>query len=1390
MLDKNNFYYPHIISIIFALSILVETESVNERIPLKKIFSYREESLYLDKENPIKFFWYQNNKYNKEDNYDIIVQIKDLIKQINNNCYMYVYTSNIYISNVNNLIQFNEDNDDLIDYKLKFDLNTFNENYSEYSLIDLINENINDSFYPYYYVGFSKGSQINYFKCNFIIFNTLDEIEIIPKQLNTNFYYRYENNYRVNNYIFKIYKQFNIDKYLNLQLLSKDENTLFNINILKIINGNITSQLYSLLNFNKLDYTLELNGTQILYLNLTYIQNMNDIPGRNAFAIFFDFINIDFLNNYQKIPEQSIELNFLSRSILYFYSIIDNKYLDTNYDISNNLFYILKLYSNDNIVINQNYFILEYFITNEIINFNDDNYTFNNDYLNDLINSNIDYFIKLKSFVFDSRFFYKANINKIENLNKLFFLKIYINDNDDKNKLKLKKINIRYLPLILLKEELYNYNKSYIKYYTSSNYLDNFGYYYMPIKYLNKKKILYCPYENTMDILFGEFDITEAIMLPSLDNQKLIIINELNNTLYNGITIITENQNSKYFLQFGEIDGTIYDNLKINNFKSDTNMNKEIILNDNIKELYFFNMYNFNDSVILDINTIYGNVTVEYLSLDTLTDIEKNFYNIFPFNKDLLNNNIKTINDPILIDTSSIEIIRIVNNQYINNINNGNNIIKAFLYINKYKLYSDIEENQLVPLYISSDETFIRYKINLNSLSGEIKYKFFFHHQILLNENNNYNVSILINNNEFFYLTQKYNNMFHIGNISIIRYNQVRIENICHQDLIVWAQIGNLYENEYEILYASEKAFNGVMTTGTIYLFIFDYINIINKEDLGLYPYKFVFNLEKPISNKCNGYYHQSLVKKNSIARNYIFRPNNINSIYYEFKNSGDNISFCDKMSLEELNLILKDKFYLYTLIQQINGYLLVDFHLEYKYDLSDKKNELISFDFDESIYSINYKLAEENKNKYLLFQVLVCERPHDFNVHFFKENSNISFSLNKNNDNDNIETITQENIFGYINIEQINNEENKDSYIGIIRPGKLFVRYLYTNSKVDTSLIKSLQDESKYQYNINIEKKRKVENKDIFSISFDCFLKNTITNYYILTLNDEEDDIINECQFLSYLYKYNNKDKFYSINKNDNRLLSQIYYNKYLSFKDEGTSDRISKEITFESFGNYKVYILAEELENYSLYKLLGVKTYSYIDEGNDETNNEEEKTENEVSFILILLIIVLSLLIIILSAFIIYHYVRKENINQIISFMNLPNKDSANLGKNNMLISFISNRSDSSNNSKNNFFFPILNNSDIESEDGKDKNIIHNDNNISNSINNINNISNNNNNELDLDEEKSEPPPPPITAIPPENMILEMLNEIKKRKDDSKIYDQEKVYTNDGSNSTNQGE
>jgi hypothetical protein len=260
--------------------------------------------------------------------------------------------------------------------------------------------------------------------------------------------------------------------------------------------------------------------------------------------------------------------------------------------------------------------------------------------------------------------------------------------------------------------------------------------------------------------------------------------------------------------------------------------------------------------------------------------------------------------------------------------------------------------------------------------------------------------------------------------------------------------------------------------------------------------------------------------------------------------------------------------------------------------------------------------------------------------------------------------------------------------------------------------------------------------------------------------------------------------------------MLNEIYYKKYLSFKDEGTSDRIFKEITFEAFGNYKVFILAEELENYSLYKLLGAKTYSYINEGNDEIIKEEKKKENEVSFILIALIILLSLLIIILSAFIIYHYMRKENINQIISFMNLPNKDSINLSKNNMLLSIISNKSDNDNCPKNNLFFPILNEIDMEKEEENDKNSFSIINNKNNNFDNNNNDNNNNEDALDdeildIDEDKGRPPPPPITAVPPETRIAQMMNELRTNKsNNNEIYNKENMYTNSGSSSTDNGE
>ena len=1349
MLAKNIYINQRLFYVVYFIHFLIKIKSVNSFISSKKIISYKEESLYLDKDISKKYYFYNNTKYIQENNYDIILQLKNLSKE-NNNAYIYIYTSSEYIPNLEYLIALDEKANEFIGYQFKFQINLLTKNYSEFSL-----NSFNNSFFEYYYIIFMKDNKISFFTGNFIIFNTLDDIEIFPNNFTNKYYYRFENNYKVNNYTFKINNKCLFNNILNIQFLSYNENSLFNIEIYKIINEEEFSQVYLLKNSNIFDYSIEINNTQSIYFNLG--NNNNTISEKSSFSIFFNFL---FNKNIQKIPSISKEFYFLSKKEYYLYSIMENLSYNNITKLNENLFYFLQILCNDDIEKNNNYILVEYLIYNE--SFTKD---INEENLINIINKNMNNFIKMHSY-YDNLVFYKAPINKKDNLNKLLILKISLNDNDTKNKLKLKYINFRFLPLTILTENIYNSNNSYIQYYNDSqNLLDRFGYYYIPINILDKKKLIYCPYENTMNLYFGEFDVTENLKLSLLDNQKIYIINPLNSTLYSGITVVLLNTNNNYFYQFGEINEIILDNLEICNFINGENINKEIKINKNIEELYFFNMYNFNDSFILDINIIYGNVTVEYLSLDILPDSYKNFNNIFPFNKKLLNKYIISVNNPILINSSQVEIIRVINNQYSKN-NEINHPIKNLFYINKYYKYSEMNENNLVPLFISSKEIFTKCKININSQNKVIKYKFLLFNGNPLNEDNDkYNVSININN-ESFYLSIRDNNGIHRGIANIERFNQVTIINNCKKNVLIWGQIGDLNEDDYEIIYASEKSFNSIISTGKIYLFIFDYISIIKKaEKEGLYPYKFIFNLEKPISSRCNGYYRHLLSRDNSKGENFIFTPSKINSIYYEIIQPGNNFSFFNDIYFEEFNNIFNNKsIYLNTLIQQKNGYLKVDFHIEYIYDLSNKKSELVFFNYNDSIYSANYKLDKENKN-YLLFQVLSCGNNKDLDVLFFKENTNISYYLEKNDDNGQIKKITKDNIFGFINLNKVKNDEKGKNIIEIIKPRKLFLQYMYSNLKVGDEFIEHLRIQHKYKYNINIEKIRKVENKDIFSISFDCFLKDTITNYYILILEEKEKNIINECSFLSYLYNY--KKNYFP--ENNYRILSDsIIYNKYISFKDEGITDRISREITFENFGNYKVYILAEEIENYSIYKLLGEKTYSYIEDGNEDIIDEEE---NEVSIVLIMLIVLLSLLIIILLVFIFYHYIRKENINQIISF---TKNDSMNSNKNNIVLNYI-NKNKKDNNNDNNLFFPILKNLELE-EENNNENIINN--------NDINNYEDKNDYDIE------DPPPPPVTIIPPDNKISEMLDEIKKGNNNDKFYDKDKSYTNDGSTETDKGD
>jgi len=772
----------------------------------------------------------------------------------------------------------------------------------------------------------------------------------------------------------------------------------------------------------------------------------------------------------------------------------------------------------------------------------------------------------------------------------------------------------------------------------------------------------------------------------------------------------------------------------------------------------FFNKIFLNEFYILQANVIYGDISIDYLCLDNLTDSEKNYNNIFPLNKQLLINHIKVIKNPILINCSRLEIIRIMNNKYINEIQNINNPTKNLLYINRYKLSSEIEQNQLSALFIPSDNDITKYKINTNSINELLKYKF-----IIFGYEPEYEFHIVINiNNKRINISSNDKIRNYTGEINISKYNnQIRIFNNGNQNLFLWSIIGNFDDTNIEIFNASNSFLNNYMSVGKTYLFVFDYFNIINKESLGLYPYKFIFSLERTNSLRSDGYYSQFLADINLSLENNLFNLFNINAIYFELKNSEEIILFNDGLNFEKSDSYLNTYKHqnIYTFINLVSGYLMIKFYMIYRYELSDKKNKLLSFDFDKSIYAINYHIEKPKKNNNLFFQTLICFPERDYNITFFQENSNISYSLNNNNDKGVLKEISFGNIFGYIDLNQYNNNINENEYfIVITKPGKLFMRYSYAKDKIDFDIINSIKNNSKYNSNINIEKTRKIENKDIFSISFDCLLKNTLINYYLLILEEKEEDMNNECQFLSYLYQHGNNDEKYL-----NNLINNLEYQKFISFKDEGTYDRITKEITFEDFGHYKIYILAEEIENYSFYKLLGRKEYSYVFDSseNNNVNKEKENKEEEdngISSFLIALIIILSILIL-LVVLTIYRYVKKDNFNQIIAFMNLPKKNSSN--KINMLLNESLNSDFSLNNSQK------INERKLV-EEMKERN----EENISEKKN------------FSKEDNQNDLPPPPLTAFPSsDDTIKELVNQMKSKKVERKLDDKDKIYSNDNS-------
>ena len=487
----------------------------------------------------------------------------------------------------------------------------------------------------------------------------------------------------------------------------------------------------------------------------------------------------------------------------------------------------------------------------------------------------------------------------------------------------------------------------------------------------------------------------------------------------------------------------------------------------------------------------------------------------------------------------------------------------------------------------------------------------------------------------------------------------------------------------------------------------------------------------------------------------FIFYYSPINSIYYQL-NQGESLIFRNNdINITAMDLYFKEKKYVNFMIYPSSGLSTILFYVEYIFDITNYNNQLKFLQFDDSVYSINLKLDNNyitninssNNYNYIFFQCLSCNLVQS-NV-IFKYNNN-TFSEDKNNDNNNfIKAISLGNIIGYIKLNVHKDIITDDNlFINIIKPYHTYIKYYYT-PKINMDYI--------YQnnYNINIEKDN---NQNGFIISFDRFIKKTKTNYTILILNKIEikKPITNECEFFSYLEKRIN-----------------ITSMKYLSFIDMNENNRIKKNITFEEIGNYAIYIMAQTIDNLSIYKYLGTESYSYTNDLYQNTSNEQIGN-NHMEIIAIFIFIILFFILIILYC--IFRRVRKKKLIKLFNTINnnslLP-EDLDNLQSSiNKLIEHNNIKYQNKINNDNNFL--LFDKPSLENEEEKENNR-YNNNKINNNI---------ENNDMEFEQGQSAAPLLGDTYCSEEDRIKNELAKIKKSSNKIKKNNNEKMYIN-----TNEG-
>ena len=991
---------------------------------------------------------------------------------------------------------------------------------------------------------------------------------------NLNFFFFYNNHNTNNKYKYQIDSN-NID-YNKIVYLHCLGNSKMNMNIsIKDIDDKIIFNN----DISNLDYYLNITNKNIYLLEI--------IPKESfSFSIYFEIIYDNNLINY--IGNNTIYKNILCDSEVYFYDIINNPnqpiYYILSHSLEKGIIDVYFSYPNNSIHLEK--------INNEVLY----QIALNGNYT-PMKNKNEDNIIFYK--------FHDINISYVSN--NIIFIKIKLHSS---NIFYLNKIYFKQLPLTKINLDNTNF---YINIFNASNYIDRIGYYYISKNNygkLNNSLFLYTSHKNIITMYEGKYDIVdgnENYLYNNYHNNKLIIttVGRINN----GLTIkLINNKNSNYTFQLLDSNNNfILQTLDLKN----EHPNKEIFINETSKELYIINEVIYENSkvenIILDPKIIYGDLTLKYFDLDSNE-------NNFSFElKDIFNNKYYSnlLNRPIL-SNSNLEIIKIENNNYKLNMSLG-----GLLYLNRYpQSNSNFSLGVLTPYFIKQNKNI---NLSLKTPSGyqTLNYQFSLGSNYL-DIRENINIKIRLGTKEL-YINRETNQL--IGKIDIYNYtlNNIIIENLNNFDFLIFVKFYNSEDEEKNKLteiYLSSNYYIDKPKINKNFIFIVDWNNILN--NINLYKEYIEFNnfhgqiIGDNSEYPSKGYYFQIIGNNYTYPNNNFYLYNSINtSIEYELKLNESHNFFQTSISKSNLAQLLYDNNELYTILYLNDNVpnTKLFFYINYMYKPVLDKNNLILLNFQRNIQSLYIKITKPKINEYIFFQALFCDNQLETEISFWLTNNYESNFIKYNNIN--IKKYSNK----YSGIIELKDIEGNNNYLfNILLPQKMYFQYSFLN-EIDDDLLNDEKD----SYNINIE-----EIEDKINISFDRFETNIMANYSVMVRNNDNEKILNECQFLSLL----------SSNEKTNLLIYDLI--------DGGNNGRVKIEINLEKSGKYIFYIFATTINYYNKYKLLGYKEYNYNNgNNNDETDNKKDDT---FSSLVILLIVSNVFLIVIVISFIIYYCYKKS--------------------------------------------------------------------------------------------------------------------------------------------------